>query len=171
MDDLEIQDVETDPRFPTGAWAGFFLQFWMPGRHKTDSQLTFRKGELTGTGNDWVGDYTIAGYYDTKSGECSWIKTYVGRHSIIYRGVNEGRGIWGVWEMKQVWGLLMDRGGFHIWPEGMDVAMESDEAERALKAVMRKEFGSRALRGLFYLTVVGLIAAGAVLLARKMWGF
>ncbi len=31
-----------------------------------------------------------------------------------YRGYNEGKGIWGLWEIPPTW-----KGGFHIWPEAM----------------------------------------------------
>jgi hypothetical protein len=32
--------------------------------------------------------------------------------------VNEGQGIWGVWEIRQFGGWYTDQGVFHIWPEG-----------------------------------------------------
>ena len=88
--------LEKDPRFPSGAWTGFFLQYWLPGRHKTDLSLTCADGELTGTGRDWVGTYSIDGSYDLSTGQCEWIKHYHGKHSVAYRGCNDGHGIWGV---------------------------------------------------------------------------
>ena len=33
-------DVETDPRFPSGPWIGFFLQKLVPGRHQMELRLT-----------------------------------------------------------------------------------------------------------------------------------
>jgi hypothetical protein len=48
-----------------------------------------------------------------------WTKSYVGRHKVYYNGFNEGKGIWGTWDIP---GGLFHRhvhGGFHIWPEGM----------------------------------------------------
>ena len=167
----ELEDLEQDPRFPSGAWTGFFLQYWMPGRHTTNLQLTCRDGQLTGVGRDWVGQYTITGSYDLDSGQCEWIKKYVGRHSIAYKGVNEGRGIWGVYELKQLWGLFTDRGGFHIWPEGTDSGMESDEVEKALLTVMRKESGNRALRIVFFSFLLASVASaiGWALLLQKFW--
>ena len=34
--------LETDPRFPSGPWTGFFLQKLLPGRHVMELRLTFR---------------------------------------------------------------------------------------------------------------------------------
>src|SRR5262245_53550724 len=152
----EVARVEQDPRFPSGAWTGFFLQYWLPGRHQTDLCLTCRDGELAGTGRDWVGAYTVDGHYDPATGRCEWIKKYLGKHSVAYRGVNDGRGSWGVWEIRQLGGLYVDRGGFHIWPEGTNVSAASDETERAVLAVMEKEFGSRRSRAM------RLLVAGAI---------
>ena len=38
----------------------------------------------------------------------------MGLHDVSYKGYNEGKGIWGQWEVGSTW-----RGGFHIWPEAM----------------------------------------------------
>ena len=135
--------IERDPRFPNGAWTGFYLQYWMPGRHKTNLNLSWQNGIVTGDGRDRVGAFTIDGTYDTLTGRCEWTKQYVGKHAVAYRGVNDGRGIWGVWEIRQLGGVYVDRGGFHIWPEGTDVSEESDQTEQAVLAAMRAEFGSR----------------------------
>ena len=154
--------IERDPRVPSGAWTGFFLQYWLPGRHQTDLSLSWSGGTITGEGRDRVGSFTIDGTYDTTTGRCEWTKQYVGRHSVAYRGMNDGRGIWGVWEIRQLGGLYVDRGGFHIWPEGTDVSEESDATAQAVQEAMRKEFGGRAspfhpvVTLLFLLTLVGL---------------
>jgi hypothetical protein len=163
MDQRDLAMLEPDPRFPSGPWAGFFLQYWLPGRHPTNLHLTCRDGKLVGTGRDWVGAYTIDGHYELSSGRCAWTKQYIGKHAVAYRGVNDGHGIWGVWEIRQLGGLYIDRGGFHIWPEGTDVSEESDEAERALLAVMREEFGRSSFRLLGGLLLLGLVIALALL--------
>ncbi len=77
--------------------------------------LTFRNGEFNGEGRDWVGEFIIRGRYDVTDGRCHWTKRYVGKHDVFYEGFNEGKGIWGVWEIPH----MHYRGGFHIWPEGM----------------------------------------------------
>jgi hypothetical protein len=112
-------DVETDPRFPSGRWTGFFLQKELPGRHLMELLMTFRQGTLTGEGRDWVGPFTLRGQYTVADGKCYWTKRYLGRHDVFYQGFNEGKGIWGTWEIAARDGAGPWRGGFHIWPEGM----------------------------------------------------
>ena len=107
--------AETDPRFPSGPWRGFFLMDHWPGRHHMELLLTFRQGVMTGEGRDRIGSFLIRGKYNLDDGKCHWTKRYIGKHDVAYQGYNEGKGIWGVWEMT------IDRGGFHIWPDGMAV--------------------------------------------------
>jgi hypothetical protein len=111
--------LETDPRFPSGPWIGFFLQPNLPGRHLMELRLTFQGGRMTGEGRDWVGRFLVAGRYDTADGKCRYTKRYVGKHDVFYDGFNEGKGIWGVWEIPASEEYGPSRGGFHIWPEGM----------------------------------------------------
>jgi hypothetical protein len=108
---------ETDPRFPSGPWTGFFLQPALPGRHLMELHLNFRAGEMTGEGRDWVGPFVVRGKYTLLDGKCHWTKRYLGKHDVFYQGFNEGKGIWGVWEIPD--NSIAMRGGFHIWPEGM----------------------------------------------------
>lgn len=119
MDDEPKLDLETDPRFPSGRWVGFFVDRRVPGKHQMELHLTFRQGGVRGEGRDFVGKFALRGQYSTTDGKCHWHKRYVGRHDVFYLGFNEGKGIWGTWELvpKEVHGLV--RGGFHIWPEGM----------------------------------------------------
>jgi hypothetical protein len=112
-------DLETDARFPSGRWTGFFLQPLLPGRHRMELLLTFRQGVLTGEGRDWVGRFILRGRYDLTDGRCHWTKRYLQRHDVFYRGYNEGKGIWGVWEIAATREYARQTGGFHIWPEGM----------------------------------------------------
>jgi hypothetical protein len=111
--------TETDPRFPSGPWTGFFLQKAIPGRHLMELSLTFRQGTMTGEGRDWVGQFLIRGRYTLEDGKCHWTKRYVGKHDVFYQGFNEGKGIWGTWEIPTVQDPEVRQGGFHIWPEGM----------------------------------------------------
>jgi hypothetical protein len=112
-------DLETDPRFPSGPWTGFWLQSIIPGRHLMELRLTFRKGEITGDGRDRVGAFTFRGRYSVADGTCSWTKHYLGHHDVFYKGFNEGKGIWGIWDMAPEIAPIANRGGFRIWPEGM----------------------------------------------------
>lgn len=104
--------AETDPRFPSGNWLGFFLQKERPGRHSMELQLSFSAGTIKGEGRDYIGEFRITGRYTLEDGRCHWTKRYTGKHDVFYQGYNEGKGIWGLWEIPPHW-----RGGFHIWPE------------------------------------------------------
>ena len=42
VSDQQPTDLETDPRFPSGRWTGFFLQKAVPGRHLMELRLQFR---------------------------------------------------------------------------------------------------------------------------------
>lgn len=84
-----------------------------------DLRLTFKGGLLTGDGRDWVGKFSVRGRYSTADGRCHWTKQYAGKHDVSYQGYNEGKGIWGVWEITAAEDRFGQRGGFHIWPEGM----------------------------------------------------
>jgi hypothetical protein len=81
--------------------------------------LRFAKGVLEGEGRDWVGAFTFRGRYHLTDGTCHWTKHYLGKHDVFYRGFNEGKGIWGIWELTATSSSLSFRGGFHIWPEGL----------------------------------------------------
>ena len=113
-DDPTPPPVETDTRFPSGPWKGFFLMAHWPGRHMMELHLTFRQGVMTGEGRDRIGAFLIRGKYQINDGRCHWTKKYIGRHDVAYQGYNEGKGIWGVWEIPPGW-----RGGFYIWPTAM----------------------------------------------------
>lgn len=114
MSTTEPATRETDPRFPSGPWTGFFLQPQLPGRHLMELRLTFQSGVMTGEGRDWVGPFVVRGRYNLGDGTCYWTKRYTGKHDVFYKGYNEGKGIWGLWSIPPLY-----RGGFHIWPEGM----------------------------------------------------
>jgi len=106
--------LEHNGRFPSGEWTGFFLQPPSTARHWMQLRLTFQQGTLTGEGSDRVGAFTMDGGYELNDGRCWWTKRYTGRHDVSYSGYNEGKGIWGVWQIPP-----SQRGGFHIWPAGM----------------------------------------------------
>lgn len=117
--------IEADERFPSGRWTGFWLQRVLAGRQYMSLHLTFADGRVHGHGSDVIGDFTIAGAYDLKSGQCKFRKGYIGQHSVDYEGRNQNDGlwIWGLWTMG-----ALDRGGFHIWPHG-----EEDPTRRRLR--------------------------------------
>jgi hypothetical protein len=115
----------SEQNYPSGPWTGFYTYNLLTGKHRMDLTLTFSNGSISGDGADAVGLFIIAGRYDVAAGECHWTKTYVGAHDVFYRGFREGKGIWGLWEIRSWW-----RGGFHIWPLGEAEAEEFEmEAE------------------------------------------
>src|SRR5262245_4706843 len=120
--------TETDSRFPSGEWVGFYLQQTPAGnKHPMDLALTFREGRLIGQGRDIIAKFDIRGRYDTKTDEVTFHKHYLGLHSVLYHGWNEGKGIWGKWEIAS----NNLKGGFHIWPKGMaDPTIRRLRAER-----------------------------------------
>jgi hypothetical protein len=112
----EIQsNFETDHRFPSGEWTGFWLQKGtFDGRQKMELALTFLDGKVSGDGKDIVGPFTMRGRYDLSNGKVV-IHKYYPEHHVLYEGWAElDKGIWGVWTVP---GLAKD--GFHLWPKGM----------------------------------------------------
>jgi len=110
--------------FTSGPWTGFYT-YAGGHRERMDLSLTFREGAVSGAGTDPVGPFMILGRYDAESNEVHWTKSYLGRHSVYYKGFRDNRGIWGTWEIRSDF-----TGGFHIWPQGQGVgAVEKAEAE------------------------------------------
>jgi len=105
-------DLETDPRFPSGPWTGFWLQkAAYPGRQPMTLSLTFALGKIYGSGTDLLGDFTLNGRYDATSGKVTLHKQYLNAHLVLYEGWGEGgKGIWGVWKIGD-----SKKDGFHLW--------------------------------------------------------
>jgi hypothetical protein len=122
--------AETDPRFPSGPWTGFFLQRAIPGKHRMELILAFSQNQIEGEGRDWVGNFILRGGYSLYDGKCYWTKRYLGKHDVFYKGYNEGKGIWGTWEISSA-EFEYQQGGFHIWPEGMEDPTGSHLTEAA----------------------------------------
>ena len=136
----KLHEPESDPRFPSGPWVGFFTQPIIPGKHLMELRLTFSKGSIDGEGRDWVGEFTLRGSYSLADGKCHWTKRYIAKHDVFYKGYNEGKGIWGTWEIPkeqnsgQRW-----TGGFYIWPEGMPDPTQQTLTEEADLPIMVEE--------------------------------
>lgn len=133
-DEIE-ETAESDSRFPSGEWVGFWVQRSLYGndRKRVEFTLRFANGEVTGQGRDFIDQCVIRGRYDVKSGEVTFQKRHVNlRYDVFYRGFAEQvkKGIWGVWELPS------DRDGFHIWPKGIadpTVDRLEEEADVPLK--------------------------------------
>jgi hypothetical protein len=126
--------TESDDRFPSGPWEGYFLQRSLDGtKRKMELALTFREGRVTGDGRDGVGPFTLAGGYETADGKVWWTKRYP-FHAVYYQGYAEAKGIWGIWEIPPI-----DRDGFHIWPRGHGTGDEQAEHRAATPPVIFEE--------------------------------
>ena len=115
----------SDANFPSGQWVGFYVYSNRSRRYLMDLVLEFRNGIISGEGADGIGEFGIDGRYYPQEGECSWVKTYFGRHSVEYTGHREQKGIWGTWTLHGT------KGGFHIWPigDGMPLDELKNEVE------------------------------------------
>ena len=70
----DAPSFETDPRFPSGPWTGFFLQPGTPERHWMELDLTFRDGIMAGAGRDRVGKFAVTGRYHLDDGKAAQVQ-------------------------------------------------------------------------------------------------
>jgi hypothetical protein len=105
--------MESDRRLPTGEWSGFYLENHQPRRGWMHLYMSFDDGKIKGEGTDYVGPWLVAGDYDLATGICTWVKQYLGKHQVIYRGTVGENGITGQWEISFL------TGEFHIWPKSL----------------------------------------------------
>lgn len=115
--------------FPSGQWVGFYTYSERSQRHLMDLLLEFRDGRIAGEGADDIGSFGIDGRYYPHEGECRWIKTYFGSHSVEYSGFREKKGIWGTWAIGHA------KGGFHIWPIGEGMPHELVREEKVEEVI------------------------------------
>jgi len=108
-------------QFPSGQWVGFYTYAGRTRKYLMDLILEFKSERMTGEGADGIGFFVISGNYSEQSGECSWVKQYVGRHAVEYNGYQEGKGIWGNWVVD------LGKGGFHIWPLSEEASLNAAE--------------------------------------------
>ena len=101
------------PEFHSGNWTGFYLESHRPEPGWMHLYLTCDgEGLIRGEGIDYVGPWSLAGTWDRKSQRCQWVKSYVGKHRVEYRGMLGADGIDGSWRIEP---FLSGR--FRIWPE------------------------------------------------------
>jgi len=124
----EELNTETDSRFPSGPWFGFYRQDGEQSRQRFS--LTFRDGRITGGGTDPVSPFRVDGTYDVASGAVRITKSYM-QYKVYYNGSNDGDGICGLWEIPS--GFTTDSGEFHIWPD--ELAMEQSRRIEATAPV------------------------------------
>ena len=82
---------------PVAKWSGWWEQRGLGRQEMRNLVLNVDPaGELSGSGDDCVGSFTIAG---NLSAEVRLVKRYVRRHSLLYVGTNSGEGIFGIWQV------------------------------------------------------------------------
>jgi hypothetical protein len=107
---------------PSGAWSGYYAYLNVQQLHRMKLQLMFsQEGAIDGDGIDDIGQFTIRGRFDIAKLQAQWTKTYLGRHSVEYDGVYDGRNILGTWSLPG------GTGSFRIWPGENPQGIESDE--------------------------------------------
>jgi hypothetical protein len=120
----------SDHQFPSGQWVGYYTYAGRTRKYFMDLVLEFKNERMTGEGTDGIGVFVISGNYSQASGECGWLKEYVGRHAVEYKGYREGKGIWGNWQIG------LGKGGFQIWPlsegPGIKLVEESETEEKSV---------------------------------------
>jgi hypothetical protein len=122
----ERNEMETDERFPSGPWIGFYQQGGLQSRQRLG--LEFKNGRITDEGRDPAGHFLVSGTYQAEAGKCSLRKTYP-THTVEYDGNAEGDGIWGRWVIRFSM-FVVDQGVFHIWPDAR-AAAEAESAKAA----------------------------------------
>jgi hypothetical protein len=126
MSDRNPAALETDDRFPSGSWTGYFLQRLLDeSKRQMEMHLSFINGRVMGTGRDGIGAFSIVGRYDIDEGKVTWVKKYA-HHDVFYNGFAESNGIWGTWDIPQ-----FGRDGFRIWPKGHGEGSQAAEREEA----------------------------------------
>lgn len=114
MSERPASDAETDDRFPSGDWTGFYCQPDTRQRYAMNLSLHFSDGKIAGEGDDVVGEFSVAGHYRLAEGDCAWTKQYAGQHAVEYEGAFRQGGIVGTWRID---GQPEDWcGPFFIWP-------------------------------------------------------
>lgn len=107
-----VSPVETDPRFPSGPWRGYWDQSLVRGW--MDLQFTFAAGRISGWGHDALGDFVVSGRYDLSTGQVTFEKLIINRHLVNYQGECRAGMIAGRWSIPND-----DQGPFRVWPKAL----------------------------------------------------
>lgn len=115
---------------PSGPWKGYYLYGHGGIRHRMGLRLTFGPdGRITGEGTDDIGRFAIDGSFDPATSAASWLKAYIGMHTVDYSGIYCAKTICGDWTLG---GAV---GGFWIWPFAMgEQAVDEVESQLGMAA-------------------------------------
>jgi hypothetical protein len=88
----------------SGPWQGYWEQTIWGRQTMDDLVLTFRAGQIEGSGRDIIGRFLFHGVVDPATGAVVMTKQYLGRHTVEYRGQYDGEGtIFGRWTIGTEW--------------------------------------------------------------------
>ncbi len=120
-----LEKLETHSFFPSGEWEGFYTYAFGPDsrRNMMSFALTFKNGNVSGSGIDNIAYFIWRGNYDTEKLRC-WMQKRYPSHTVFYDGYVDQNGIWGTWEIPP-----LSRGGFHIWPKGLSENLTVEDKE------------------------------------------
>lgn len=89
--------------YPSGPWRGYWEQIGIGRQSMSDLILRFSSGQIDGQGIDVVGQFILRGTYDG-NGAVMMVKTYLGKHDVLYQGAYDGEGtIHGRWSIGDYW--------------------------------------------------------------------
>lgn len=135
MKENNREQDETHKFLPSGEWEGFYCYKNSSQQYKMESHLNFKKGTISGSGNDDVGAFTWHGVYNLDNYKVEMVKHYAS-HNVLYNGDIDENGIWGLWKISDY-----SSGGFHIWPKKSERASEEHEAEESIRESLKlREF-------------------------------
>ena len=135
---------DTNEPFSSGEWVGYYAYESKPAvlcpMHLT---LNFAEGRIYGAGIDNPGRFAIEGSYDADR-RATWLKTYIGKHSVKYEGTHRDGEIDGAWTMTHIpeGRAVPPRGEFRIWP--LPEGLYSDD--EPLQSVLEKEVRRKTAR-------------------------
>ena len=101
---------ESDPRYPSGPWEGFWTQAGKVSSMKL--YLEFVAGRVRGEGSDRVGAFDITGRYWPHRDRIVLRKAYHGKHTVWYRGKPFSPYLKGQWNIASP----PASGLWRIWP-------------------------------------------------------
>jgi len=107
----ETTRFEKDPRFPSGAWTGYWVHEGTLGFMQLN--LGFAGSRVKGEGSDHIGEFIVCGLYWVEDGKVSLYKRYHDKYTVRYHGKSVRDELKGRWEIYD----SPARGDWHIWPE------------------------------------------------------
>lgn len=106
----ETAEFESDPRFPSGPWEGFWA--YDGELASMNLYMQFVGGRVRGEGSDRIGMFDITGRYWTRHGTVVLRKHYRGYHVVRYRGSSFFPYLKGESRIASA----LDHGRWRIWP-------------------------------------------------------